>query len=244
MSFFDDLDLSPDIAMGADSLGGFTPLTSDIHEMTIEYAFTGVSEKGAKFVTFKLQTGKQSQVITQYITSGREKGGKNYYVDKKNPAIKHYLPGYQMVQDICQVAVGKNLSELSEPEEKQLMIWSYDQSKEVPTKKPVLMDLLGASFACGMIQVQQDKYTDPSKTVTVVEMDKAFTANAHLTANELAAGATEGAFAKAWLAKNKDRVIDKRDKSKAGAANIFDAPATADVNPFAAADVDPFAVQG
>lgn len=239
MSFFDNLDLDSEIKSSGDR-SGWSPLESNIYDCSIEYAYCSVSKNGAKCITFKFDLDGQTVTQDIYITSNKEKGCKNYYIDKNGN--KYYSIGYQLVQDICQVALGKNLTDLSEPEDKQLMIWSYEDGKEMPQKKPVLLELIGATFSAGMLNVVEDKYSNPSESRKFNKLDKVFQTKTMLTATELAAEETEGVWYESWLSKNKGRLVDDRKESKEGvSSNPFAETDDTDISAAAIEEDSPFA---
>ena len=214
MSLFKKLETSTAIETDKDVLGGskFSPWDSGVYDAVIDLAYVEESKGGALGVnfTFKTQEGKELRQ-TIYVTSGKEKGQLNYYETKEG--TKKYLPGFTLVNDLCLLTVGDELSDL-ETETKVLSIYSFDAKKEVPTKKEVLTDLLGKDITLGVLKVIEDKYNSPGETRTVNDISKVFRTEDKMTANEIRAEETEASFYEAWKEKNTGVVINKANKGK------------------------------
>lgn len=223
MSLFKNLAVDTSIKEDADTLGGskFSPWDSGIYDTVIELAYVDESKGGAMSVnfTFKTQEGKELKQ-TIYVTSGKEKGQLNYYVDKDGN--KKYLPGFNQVNDLCLLANGEALSN-TETETKMLSIYNFDQKKEVPTKKEVLTSLIGREITLGIQKIIQDKYNKPGETQTINEISKVFRTADHMTANEVRSEETVATFYDAWKEKNTGIIVNKAGKSKAAPA-VADAP--------------------
>jgi hypothetical protein len=219
MSMFKNLATDTSIESDKDTLGGskFAAWDSGVYDAVIDLAYVDESKGGAMGVnfTFKTQEGKELRQ-TIYVTSGKEKGQRNYYETKDG--TKKYLPGFTLVNDLCLLTVGEELSDL-ETETKVLSIYSFDAKKEVPTKKEVLTDLLGKDITLGVLKVIEDKYNSPGETRTVNDIAKVFRTEDKMTANEIRAEETEATFYDAWKEKNTGITINK-----AGKGNKADAP--------------------
>jgi len=146
---------------------------------------------------------------------------------------KRYLPGFNVGNAICLLAIGKELSQL-QPEEKMINIYNFDQKKEVPTKKDVLMELIGAEIDLGVRKQIIDKKSNiaapgqPANYAVVMkdgiaqtrienEIDKVFRARDGMTVAEVTAQAEESTFRQQWVDKNQGQTRDK-STAQAGAA--------------------------
>ena len=114
MSAFKNLKTDDSISADKDTLGGgskFGAWESGAYDTVIELAYVDESKGGAMSVNFvfKTQDGKELRQNI-YVTSGKEKGQLNYYVDKEG--TKKYLPGFNQVNDICLLANGVTLSDM------------------------------------------------------------------------------------------------------------------------------------
>lgn len=211
---FKNLAVDDSIVPDKDVLGGnskFGAWESGAYDTVIELAYVDESKGGAMSVNFvfKTQDGKELRQNI-YVTSGKEKGQLNYYVDKEGN--KKYLPGFSQVNDICLLANGITLADM-ETEIKTLSLYNFDQKKEIPTKKEVLTDLIGKEITLGVLKVTQDKYNKPGETQTVNDISKSFRGSDHLTANEIRAEEKEAAFYTAWVEKNTGNTVNKVGKS-------------------------------
>lgn len=203
-----------DSIQGSTDRAGYTPLTTNVYPMVIELAYITTSKGGATGIVFSFKSPEGSHRETVYVTSGLEKGQLPYYVDQRS-GEKKYLPGYILASDIVRLAVDKELNEL-ETEEKVVNIYNVELKKEAPTKVQMLTELLGTEIKLGLVQVMQDKYKEPTTSITTVQIDKVFHAEAGLTVTEAEAGLTEGEFINTWLENNLDKVQDRRKLSKGG----------------------------
>lgn len=217
MNLFADLAKDPEIKdEERDVLGGsFTTPESGVYPATIKVAYVTTAATGAMAVNVTLTLDNGSEVReTLWVKSGTAKGNTNYYVNAKGE--KKYLPGYLTVNTLCEIAAGKELSAIN-IEEKILNIYSFEASKEVPTKVPVLMDLLNKPIQVGLVKVIENKrqknhtgeYVDTAETRELVEITKIFYENGYTKA-ELQAGEEKPAFITKWAEKWKDQVKDRR----------------------------------
>ena len=214
------------IADERDSVGGGNgPVESGLYNHTISMAYLNKSTGGALglVLTLKDESGKEVRQ-TLWITSGTAKGGKNYYEDKNG--AKQYLPGYNLANSLCLLALGVELSTM-EPEEKVINIYNYEVKAEVPTKVPVLMELLGKEITTGLIKQVVDKskkndqtglYEPTGETREENEIDKFFRASDRMTTAEIRAKSTEAVFADAWSAKWTGKTKERAKGAQAGVA--------------------------
>ena len=226
MSLFDNLKTDNSIEEDKDSLGGgYVPLESGIYDFTIEIPYIDYSKGGAMSLVLHLKGADGvSHRETFWMTSGKAKGCKNYYENKEGK--KKYLPGFTSANNICLLAVGKEISEL-EPEEKVINIYNPDLKKEAPTKRQVLTDLVGESITLGLLQTIVDKnvkdaqgnYVPSGETRTVVETSSVFRTSDHKTVTEIKAQVEEASFYDQWSEKYTDQVINKAKGAEGSTPN-------------------------
>lgn len=225
MSLFGNIEETKDIQESGDRLGGGGVLSSNVYEFNIDMAYVQPAQSGALGVVLSLSTpAGQKLRTTQYITSGTAKGGKNYY---ERNGEKRYLPGYELINDLCLLITNQNLTSLENNiEEKLVPIWNFDANGEVPTKVPVIMPLLNTKVKAGVLQVLEDKkqkgddgnYHPTGETRESNEVNKFFHAETGLTVTEARAGLEKGEFIDSWLDRNLDRVVDKTNKTAGSTA--------------------------
>jgi len=226
---FADLDTPDDIKANGDSLGGGRlTVDSDYYDLTIKLAYATTAASGARAINMLLLTKDNKDIHAQFwVCSGTEKGGKPYYIDKKTME-KRWLPGYELADNMCLLAVGKPLRKL-ETEEKVIDLYSTKERNEVPTKVDMFTELIGKEISAGILKQTVDKttkneasgmYEATGETRTENEIDKFFRSRDGLTVAEITARLTEPKFKQIWLNKWKDQVKDK----STGAAGTPGAP--------------------
>ena len=221
MSLFNNITSDESIANEKDSLGGARTLESGAYNFTIKLAYVIRAASEAMGVVLELESDKGEKLkVTEYVTSGKEKGCKHYY---ERNGEKHYLPGFNNINSVCLLSIGKELKDMSH-EEKMVPLYNKDAKAEVPTKVPVLVDLIGQQITLGVIREihNKSKWNDVTKTRDVVEgtieqnsVDKVFRTRDYKTTNEVRGQVAEAVFYNQWIEKNAGK---DRDKTKAGAA--------------------------
>lgn len=223
MSLLKNLTSDESINNEKDSVGGFSVMDSAIYPSKVALAYLNVATSGAMglVVNFKTEDDKEIRQ-TLWMTSGKEKGCLNYYVDGKGE--KHYLPGFNIANSLCLLTVGKEVSAM-ETEEKTIKVYNSEAKAEVPTKVQMLTELLDKDILVGLLKVIEDKtvknpttniYEPTGETREVNEVDKLFRARDKMTTAEIRAKATEPAFYETWDKKWTGQVRNKA-KGTAGA---------------------------
>ena len=237
MSLLKSLATNDSISNEKDSVGGTGPLDSGLYKTTVSMAYLSKSKGGAlgMVLTLKTEEGKDIRQ-TLWMTSGTEKGCKNYYETKTGE--KQYLPGFNIANSLTLLTLGKEISDL-ETETKVVNVYSAEAKAEVPTKVEVLMDLLNQEVTVGLIKQTVDKttknettgvYEPTGETRDENEIDKLFRTRDRMTTAEIRAQAEEAKFIDTWSAKFTGTV---KNKSK-GASGTAGAPKAAAGAPAAA----------
>ena len=217
---FDNLKTDKTIEDSGDVIMKGGPLDSGLYTMAIELAYIDKSSGGATSVNFTFK-GPKGETLrrTEYVTGGNAKGNKNYYEDKKG--VKHYLPGFNMVNNLCLLAAAKELSAI-EHEEKTIKIYSYDDKKEMPQKKVILTGLRGKEVILGVIKQTVDKkaktdnkeWKPTGETKFENTISKVFRAKDSKTVTEIKAEVPEALFIKEWEDNYAGKVIDATEGKK------------------------------
>lgn len=239
MSLLSGLTTSNDIAAEKDSVGGGFVLDSNLYNFTIKLAYLQKAASDALSLVVHLTTEDNKDVRQQFwMTSGKEKGCKNYYVDKKGD--KQYLPGFNMANSLCLLTVGKEISEMV-TETKVVNLYSSEAKAEVPTNVEMLTELLGKQVLGGLIKQIVDKtakdaagnYQPTGETREENELDKLFRERDGKTTAEILAQAPEAVFIETWKKKWVGQVKDKSTKTAgtAGAPKAAGAAATGTAKP-------------
>jgi len=224
---FDNLKTDETIEEQGDSLGGYL-LDSDAYRMVIDMAYFDESSGGAASLNFVFKNDKGQQLRqTLWMTSGKAKGQNNYYLDSKGN--KQYLPGFSQANNICGLAIGKDVATVAaEAEEKTINLYDYETKKDKPQAKRVAMELIGAEIILGVMRQTVDKnvkqddgsYKPGGETRDENEVVKAFRAKDGLTAAEIRAEATEAVFLDKWTKKNQGVVLNKAKGAKEGGTTV------------------------
>ena len=149
MSLLSGLTTSNDIAAEKDSVGGGIVLDSNVYNFTVKLAYLQKAASDALALVVHLTTEDNKDVRQQFwMTSGKEKGCKNYFVDKNGD--KQYLPGFNMANSLCLLTVGKEISQM-ETETKVVNLYNSESKAEVPTNVEMITELLGKQVLGGLI---------------------------------------------------------------------------------------------
>lgn len=216
---FAQLAVDESIEQPKDSVGGSFTHESGIYPQKVIMAYYTESKGGAIGVV--LHTGNpngQEFKETIYVTSGKQKGQKNYY---EKDGVRHLLPGFDLYQSLCQLTAGKAPAQMV-TEKKIVKVWDNTQKKEVPTEVDVIMELLDQEVYVATLKVIEDKtkpdgqgnYIPTGETREVNTIDKFFRASDKMTyAESINPDMTEAEFFGVWETKNKGRTVDKSTKS-------------------------------
>lgn len=200
-----------------DSLGSGGAVETDAYDATIKMAYALTSKGGAQGVALTLDLGGRDYRETLWITN---KKGENFYLNKNDKTKKIPLPGFVVMDDICLVTVEKDLEAVGETaEEKVVNVYDFEAKKEVPTKVPVLVELLGQQVTVGIQKTLENKTQDDGKgnyvaiadTREVNSIDKVFHTETRGTVNEVKNEQTLGEFYEKWVERNKGTTRDRRE---------------------------------
>lgn len=203
MSIFDiDQDVEVQAAQDFD---GKRTVDTGVYTGKIKLAYLDKSKGGANSVNLQLDVEGKTVNFTEYVTSGTEKGCKNYYLDKKTGA-KRLLPGMQNMNNLALAVSGSDLSKQT-IESKVIKIWDFDLKKEAPVKRDVITSLNGKDIVLAIQEIQENKYSDPTQAVTKNEIVKVLITDTKQTLAEEEAS-KDAAWADNWEAKNKGVLKD------------------------------------
>lgn len=197
-----------------DRLGVGGVLESGAQDGVIKVAYVGKSQSSdAQSITAIIDMGGFEYRETFWITN---KKGENFYIDKNDASKKHGLPGFVMVDNMCQLATGHGLA-AQETEEKTVNIYDYDAKKELPKAVQVLTGLIGKEITAGVKKVVVDKtkkdgsgaYVSTGETRDTNEIDKFFHFESKKTVSEFKSGQEEAIFYPKWVDKNTGKTVNK-----------------------------------
>ena len=200
MGMLDGLDVTSDVVSDEkDTLGGGYLLESGVYDMLIEMAYFDKSKGGAKCLNISCKGDNDTNFRqTIYFTN---KAGKAYY---ERDGKKHTLPGYNQLNALSLLSVGKEFKDL-DTEEKMVNVYDYDQKKEVPMAKEVAMSLIGGKIKLGITKTIENKntlqgnaYKPTNDKRTFNEINKVFRQSDGLTVTEIKASVSTPEFLPKW----------------------------------------------
>lgn len=214
MGFFSDLSTTgiKRLKDSASTESKFGALETDIYTAKIKVAYAGESANKARTVTVIYTVDGQEFTETFYVTSRK---GDNF-IQGDSSSEKTFLPGFQIVEDMCQLSAGISLVN-SNTEIKNLSLYNFKEGKKVPTPVNVLTELTGAVLKFAIIKQlrnkmtkQGDSYVALPDTKEVNKIVSVFDPKSDKTANEQLEK-TEAKFYNVWLETNKGKVVDARE---------------------------------
>lgn len=200
MSFFGNVQEDKEAKPLEDKVGGFQPLESGAYKGKINLAYGMKSQRGAMGVRIEceLQVDGKPRKYTQTYWVTNAKGETTYTTQD---GAKHNLAGFNHVNAICNLLLGKSLNQLV-TEEKTIKIG--DKLEPVP----MIMELLDKPIVLGILKIRQnkqtkqgDEYVPTNEEQFVNEVDYVFN-EAGLTHLEHKNGKTEPEFIFKWKEAN------------------------------------------
>lgn len=208
--------------------GGYEALPTGIYDLEIAMIFAGKANAPSKAESMTIVgkiDGKEFKE-TLWITN---KMGEPSYQDKNDAKVRHVLPGYTIIDDICLFATGKPLNE-QDSEQKIAKIYDYTEKKELNKPVEAIAGLSGVKVKIALLRSIVDKqkkndageYVNTGETRTENEIDKVMNLETSRTTNEYRNEVLTPEFATAWLERNKGK-----DRNKAtGVGNGSAGPGT------------------
>lgn len=221
-----------EIAGEKDTLGGFRIHDSGAYPITLTTIYAGVSDGGAKSVTFvgKMEDGSEYS-WTEWVTAGTAKGGKNFTINEKT-GEPQYLPGFNRANAIAMLTLEKEFKALAWA---QGIIKKYSKTAQAEVNTEVFMcrELEGKVVLVGIQkqivnkQVQNQttkKWEDTNEKREVNEVDKIFQIGTRRTLQEALAKQPEGEFITKWLEANKEPRDRFKEVKNAPGGGVAGAP--------------------
>ena len=151
-----DWDLPKNVEkVSTESVGGYL-WESGVYKATVKMAYLDQAKSGAISVNIVLENSDGKELKEAfYIKSGNAKGNKTYY-EKDGKSFP--LPGYSTANSLCVAAADSHLSAcLDNTEKKMVLIYDFEERKEVPKERPVIIPLLNRSITVAVHQIVQNK---------------------------------------------------------------------------------------
>lgn len=212
MSILSTLSTDTQIADEKDVLGGSGVLESGLYPATVTAAYITKANSEALGLNVILKIDKREHRETLWMTSGKAKGGKNYY---ERNGEKHYLPGFLTANSLSRLTVGKEINEL-DTEKKVIKKWDSSANAEVPGEVDMVQDLVGQEILVGLkrqtvdktVKNQDGEYIPNGETRDENTIDKLFRSSDRKTVAEILAK-QEATFADAWVEKWAGKTVNK-----------------------------------
>ncbi|WP_269519442.1 hypothetical protein [Alteromonas sp. BMJM2] len=231
MGLMNNLKTKKDVATDEDRIGGgFQLLDTNLYAGTIKYAYVSVSDSGAMALNLQVDVDGQTHSQTEYMTSGEAKGCSNTYKDQQGN--EKYLPGFIFANSLCLLAVGEEIADL-EPEEKVINLYNRQESKEMPTKVQMLMELVGVDIKFLLERQEVDKqvkndagsYVNSGETREINKIVKFVRPRDNMTVTEIQAEAEEAIHVEKWVEKFAGEVINRAKGASSGSGAKSGSPA-------------------
>ena len=206
-----------------DRLGGFSRKETNVYPLDIKIAYITESKNGALGLNLIGTINGQEYREPVIWFTNRDK--ENFYKDKDS-GKKKPLPGFVTVNNLCRLAVDKELFEL-DTEDKTVKIYDPEEKKEVPKSVPCITELHGSKVLVAVVEQTVNKseedgkggYRDIADSRDENFIEHVFHAEYEATVNELtkmgeakAEGKDipEPTFLKMWVEKYAGKKRDKR----------------------------------
>lgn len=203
-----------------DRVGGQSyTLPTDIYdaEIVLAYLISSASSK-SRGLDLTLKINNEEKSFQVYYTN---KNDEPFYLDKdKN---KKALPGLLLLSALTQLTIGKSFDALSSNDisKKTVKAWDSNAKAELPKEVDIIHSLNGKKVKVAIEQIEQNKYSDASKTEKKNNLVKFFNEKGYTSTevDNLKDDPTlQPEFINKWLEAYKDKITDKVDKSKVKAS--------------------------
>ena len=147
---------------------GKRTVDTGVYDATIKVFYLSTAQTGSTMLNQVFKVGNQEITLkAEYLYKDPKV---QYYIDKKTGKKKQNI-GIQKLNETCLAATGDKL-ENTEMKEKTIKIWDYDLKKEAPVKRMVITGLTGATVQLAILEIQENKYSDPTQAVLRNEVVK------------------------------------------------------------------------
>lgn len=210
MSFFKDLQQTDNLEKSEDYVGGsYAPLTTDVYDATVKYAYATEAKSGAKGIVFGFDVAGREYSETFWITN---KNKQTYYTKEG----KNYpLVGFELAEAVALLGAGKKLTDLS-TSDKVIDLYNWEQKAKVKTAVDMFTELQGKEVKLAVQLVREfkktkqgDEYVETDEVREHNQINKVFRKKDNKTVNELRAKKDEAEFMAQWIDKWQGKVVDK-----------------------------------
>jgi hypothetical protein len=199
-----------------DTLGStkFT-LDSGVYEFTVKSMYPVKNKGGSSNMQLVLET-PDKRLFSPSIYFMDAKGNMTTvatYGEEKGKTVDNI--GKRLLDNICQMAVGKSLVQVSNSEEKKTVIKQFTKDEKIQVD--MYMDMIGAKVTLGILETRKNKQVDPGtggKWIDTNEerientIHKVFSSDG-FTKEELAKKVSTPIFITGWKEKYQGQLQDK-----------------------------------
>ena len=217
MGFLTGLTTDESIKESGDSIGTkFSVWNSGLYRLKIKLAFLTQAASEALALNIHCEDTDGNVLRQQfYMTSGKAKGKKNYYLSKDGN--KNYLPGFIQANGLNELITGVPINQATSTLK---VVDLYDPSIKgmAATTVEMLTDLLDKEIVGGVIKQKVNKNVKHPETGKYVptaeirfenEIDKFFRLKDSMTLTEIKANTIVATFKDTWLNYWTDKVKDR-----------------------------------
>lgn len=219
MSLISNINASEDIkdVVESDVTGGTYLVDSGLYDMVIDMAYLTQSRSSKAIALVLKLKGRDGVMLNETIYFTNRNGDIHYIKEGEKIA----LPGYAQLNSLAHVVENKGFMEvLQSAQEKQVMVYDWDEKKDVAQTKEVVMDLINKKVKVGVLRQYEDigdsnnNYAPSGFSREANKFDKFFDIDSGKTFGEISAG-KEATYIDKWLARNENITRDMT-KNKIG----------------------------
>lgn len=191
---------------------GSTTLNSGVYTAQVKNIYFTETNSGTGCANIVLSIDGSIKTFPTYIT----------WKDTKSPVRMkdgkpQVMPGYRTLNSLAYLLTGKGVSDLDQ-EEKTIMVYSFKDHKEQPTKASCITELANKTIQVGITEIKKHKsmlsngvYVPTTDTYTTNEISQFFDEDGY-TASEKAKG-IEPSYLNAWKTRFEGKLQEEKLKT-------------------------------
>lgn len=211
---------------------GFTVLPSGLYEGLLKHAYVDQTQSGATFVNLTMNLrakGTQDEPTeVEYRSFITNRQGDVFYVNKTT-GKKNFLPGYQLIDELCYLTAGKPFCGFAQDEfvTKTINKFNNETKAQEPIDVSYIKPLTNIRVNLALIQKKDYKYSVDGPTTDTREFNEVIKFYSHdwRTKSEVEHNAV-GEHAIIWENNNKGKMRDLTNRTNTAAmvSNAINTP--------------------
>ena len=188
---------------------GSKTLKSGVYTAQVKNIYFTESKSGTGCANIVLSINGNVKTFPVYITWKETKSPVRIKNDK--PQV---MPGYRTLNSLAYLLTGKGVNDL-EQEEKTIMVYSFKDRKEQPTKASCITELMNKTIQVGIIEIKKHKtmlsngvYVPTTDTFITNEISQVFDEDGY-TASEKAKG-IDPSYLNAWKTRFEGKLQEEK----------------------------------